>query len=100
MTPYTAADAATGEVFVSWDERGPVYVLTPGGQLTEQFRAPVPLEPMVAMDETVEEILDLIKDVPLAKAARVELAKALGTQWQHVGTAPVRKPRAKKAGAA
>jgi N-acyl-L-homoserine lactone synthetase len=85
---------AGAELFAQYDERGPVYRLTTDGQLSEQLRPLDILEPMASLDEVVDVMLEMIKEVQLAKPARVALAKALGVEPEDVGTAPVRKPRA------
>jgi hypothetical protein len=85
---------ALGEqLLAQYAERGPVFVLTPDGSLAEQFRPSDALEPMIPLDEAIESVLDLIKDVPLAKAARVAIAEKLEADPEHVGTSPTRRPR-------
>lgn len=79
------------ELYAQFASRGPVFVIEPDGTVAEQFRDVDIVEPMVPLDEAVESVLDLIKDVPLTKSVRVALAKALGADPEDVGTAPTRK---------
>jgi hypothetical protein len=85
---------ADGErLLAQFGNRGPVFVMAPDGSVAEQLRPLDILEPMVPLDEAVDDVLEMIRDVPLAKAARVALAKALDVEPEDVGTAPARKPK-------
>lgn len=81
------------ELYAQFGERGPVLVIEPDGTVAEQFRDIDIIEPMVPMDEAVDSVLELIKDVPLAKSVRVALAKALRVDVEAVGTVPARKTK-------
>ena len=73
------------ELYAQFGNRGPVFVIAPDGTVTEQFRDVDIIEPMVPLDEAIISVLELIRDVPLAKKVRVQLAEKLGTEFEEVG---------------
>jgi hypothetical protein len=86
--------ATDEELYAQFAGRGPVLVIAPDGTVTEQLRPIDIIEPMVPLDEAIISVLELIRDVPMAKAVRVAIAAKLDTEYEEVGTAPVRKVRA------
>jgi hypothetical protein len=85
--------ATEEELYAQFARRGPVLVIAPDGTVTEQFRDIDIIEPMVTLDDAVGTVLGMIQDVPLSKAVREKLAKALGVIPAVVGTEPVRKTK-------
>jgi hypothetical protein len=86
---------ATGEeLYAQFGGRGPVLVIAPDGTVTEQLRPIDIVEPMVPLDEAVDEVLWLIRDVPLTRAVRKAIAEKLTVDPEHVGRTPDRKVRA------
>lgn len=78
--PRVLADRSTGAVYVAWGDGGPVYRLTPGGGVTEQFREPVPLTPLLTEDGAAEWAVEKLCGVRLSKTARTAVAKAFGVE--------------------
>jgi hypothetical protein len=83
--------ATPTEVFASWG--GPVYRLAEDGEVTQQWRAPNLLEPMIPESDATELVLERITDVPMSRAVREAIAERLGVDIEDVGTAPSRKKR-------
>jgi len=79
------------ELYAQFGDRGPVFVVEPDGTVAEQFRDIDIIEPMVSLDDAVGTVLGMIQDVPLSKATREKLAKALGVLPAVVGTTPTRR---------
>lgn len=78
--------ATDAELYAQFGGRGPVLVIAPDGTVTEQFRDVDVLEPMVPLDEAIISVLELIRDVPLARKVREQIAERLGTEYEEVGT--------------
>lgn len=72
--------ATETEVFVSWGGSwgGPVYRLSEDGTLTQQWRVPGLLAPMIPKDDAAEWAADLLAEVKMSRATRKAVGDALG----------------------
>lgn len=87
------SDARPATVYVERDERGPLTVLLPSGQVDEHFDLPDDAAELVHPDDAVASVLERIEDVSLSKTAREAIATRLGVDVEQVGTAAPVKPR-------
>lgn len=68
-------------VYIRWDEGSPVFVVTPDGEITTQYREPSHGDELLTPDAAIRWVLGRLSQVRMSKAVRNSIAHALDIDW-------------------
>lgn len=78
-------------LYIERDQRGPLMVVHTRGYTGERFNLPDSAVELIHPGEAIEDVLDLIADVPMPKKVREQIAERLGVDIEDVGQSNARR---------